>query len=402
MKKMIFILLIAFTAILWSDLNFGKGLYNDGLYEEAINEFEKVIAYSPTSDDAKEAIFFIGESYRERDQFIKAESAYNRLLERFPGLLFRDKVLYYLAQTQFEQQKYNKAADNLKSMIQTYPNSNFSKMALSQYLECLYIMNKYDDVIIKGRKIVRNYKDYHNIPDVLLWLAQARLKMQMPVEGKRILNEIITDYPDHISRWKAVEKQIEIIEKEEGTKKAAEALAVKLQEEMPRNYEEKLRSKLADYYINLQDFSKAYFELTNLINKFSSSLLLDEYILKFTYVQIELKKYTDIKNDYIKYKKVFRESDKKDDYLLQIATADFLLNNLDSAKEWLNQVTTNTVEIQYKKQLLNTEIMLASGKFTEAVKEFKKLLNNKFASRGELLLTLGNIYFEKFQQYNTA
>ena len=402
MKKMMFILLIALSVSLWSDLNFGKGLFNDRLYEEAINEFEKVIAYSPTSDNAKEAIFLIGESYRERDQFVKAESAYNRLLEGFPGLLFRDKVLYYLAQAQFEQQKYNKAADNLKSMIQTYPNSNFSKMALAQYLECLYKMERYDNMIIEGRKIVKNYKDYHNIPDVLLWLANARLKMQMPSEGKRILNEIITDHPDHISRWKAVEKQIEIIEKEEGTKKAAEALAVKLQEEMPRNYEEKLRSKLADYYINLQDFSKAYFELTNLINKFSSSLLLDEYILKFTYVQIELKKYTDIKNDYIKYKKVFRESDKKDDYLLQIATADFLLNNLDSAKEWLNQVTINTVEIQYKKQLLNTEIMLASGKFTEAVKEFKKLLNNKFASRGELLLTLGNIYFEKFQQYNTA
>jgi len=402
MKKMMFILLIVLSVSLWSDLNFGKGLFNDRLYEEAINEFEKVIAYSPTSDEAKEAIFLIGESHRERDQFIKAESAYNRLLEGFPGLLFRDKVLYYLAQTQFEQQKYNKAADNLKSMIQTYPNSNFSKMALAQYLECLYKMERYDDMIIEGRKIVKNYKDYHNIPDVLLWLANARLKMQMPSEGKRILNEIITDHPDHISRWKAVEKQIEITEMEEGMEEAAEALAVKLQEEMPRNYEEKLRSKLADYYINLQDFSKAYFEFTNLINKFSSSLLLDEYILKFTYVQIEIKKYTDIKNDYTKYKKVFRESDKKDDYLLQIATANFLLNDLDSAKEWLDQVTTNTVEIQYKKQLLNAEIMLASGKFTEAVKEFKKLLNSKFASRGELLLTLGNIYFEKFQQYNTA
>ncbi len=179
MKKTIFSLLIILSASLWSDLNFGKGLYNDGLYEEAINEFEKVIAYSPTSDDAKEAIFLIGESFRMRDQFIKAESAYNRLLEGFPGLLFRDKVLYYLAQAQFEQQKYNNSAENLKLLIQTYPNSNFSKMALSQYLECLYKMNLYDDVIIEGRKIVRNYKDFHNIPDVLLWLAQARFKMQM-------------------------------------------------------------------------------------------------------------------------------------------------------------------------------------------------------------------------------
>ncbi|MCK5050918.1 MAG: tetratricopeptide repeat protein [Candidatus Cloacimonetes bacterium] len=402
MKKMIFILLIILSVNLWSDLNFGKGLYNDGLYEEAIKEFEKVIAYSPTSDDAQEAIFLIGESYHERNQFIKAESAYNRLMEGFPGLLFRDKVLYYLAQTQFEQQKYNSTAENLKLLIQTYPNSNFSKMALSQYLECLFIMNRYDDVIIEGRKIVRNYKDFHNIPDVLLWLAQARFKMQMTVEGKKILNEIITNYPDHISRWKAVEIQIEITEREEGTKKAAEALVIKLQEKIPRNFEEKLRSKLAGYYVNLQDFPKAYFELSKIINKFSSSLQLDEYILKFTSVQIELKKYSDIKNDYTKYKKVFRESDKQNAYLLQLAKADFLLKDLGSATEWLNKISTKDGDILYQKQLLNADIMLASGKYTNSVKEYKKLLNNNFASRDELLLTLGNIYFEKFQQYNTA
>jgi len=402
MKKTYFIILVFLSVSLWSNLNFGKGLFNDGLYEEAIIEFEKVISYSPTSDEAKEAIFLIGESYREKGQFIKAESAYNRLLEGFPGLLFRDKVLYYLAQSQFDQQKYNKTAENFKLMIITYPNSNFSKMALSQYLECLYKMNRYDDVIIEGRKIVQNYKDYHNIPDVLLWLAQARLEMQMTVEGKRILNEIVTEYPDHISRWKVVEKQIEIMEKEEGTKKAAETLASILQSEIPRNFEEKLHSKLANYYINLQDFPKAYFEFSNLINKFSSSLQLDEYILNYTSVQMKLKKYSDIKNDYTKYKKVFRESDKQNDYLLQIAKTDFLLKDLNSAKEWLNKLISDDGKILYKKQLLNADILLASGKYTDAEKEYKKLLNNEFASRDELMLVLGDIYFEKFKQYNTA
>ncbi|MBT3755678.1 MAG: tetratricopeptide repeat protein [Candidatus Cloacimonetes bacterium] len=402
MKKINFILLIVLSVSLWSDFNFGKGLFNDGLYEEAINEFEKVIAYSPTSDDAKEAIFFIGESYRERDQLIKAESAYNRLLEGFPGLLFRDKVLYYLAQTQFEQQKYSNTSENLKQLIDTYPNSNFSKMALSQYLECIFTLNQFDNVIIEGKKIARNYKDYHNIPDVLLWLASARFKMQDRVEGKRILNEIIIDYPDHISRWKAVEKQIEITQNEDGTNEAAEELAAILQEKIPRNFEEKLRYKLANYYIEIKDFPKAYFELSNIINKFSSSLLLDEYILTFTSIQMELLKYTDVKSDYAKYKKVFRESNKLNSYLLQIAKANFLLKDLDSAKEWVNKISTIDEEILYRKQLLNADIIFASGKYSNAVKEYKKLLNNKFASRDRLLMKLGDIYLEKFQQSNTA
>jgi len=402
MKRIIFIFLVVISTSLWSDLNFGKGLFNDGLYEEAINEFEKVTAYSPTSDDAKEAIFFIGESYRERGQYKKAESTYNRLLDGFPGLLFRDKVLYYLAQTQFEQQNFNYTSKNLKLLIDTYPNSNFSKMALSQYLECLYKLNQFDNVIIEGKKIARNYKDYHNIPDVLLWLASARFAMQQPQEGKKILDEIIKDYPEHISRWKAVEKLIEFIAKEEGTLKAAEALAEKLQEDIPRNFEEKLRSKLADYYIDLQDLSRAYFELSNLISKFSSSLQLDEYIVKYTSVQLDLKKYADINNDYARFKKVFRESDLKDKYLLQLARANFMLNDHESAKELLNQVSSQDDEILYEKQLLNADIKLDSGKFSEAVNEYKKLLNNRSAAKDEILMLLGNVYFEQFHQYSTA
>jgi len=402
MKKIIPILLVVLSINLWSDLNFGKGLFNDGLYEEAINEFEKVIAYSPTSDDAQEAIFLIGESYRERDQYDKAGAAYKRLLDGFPGLLFRDKVLYYLAQTKFEQLEYEQTSENLKALIETYPNSNFSKMALSQYLECYYLMDQYDNVIIEGRKIVKNYEDYHNVPDILLWLADARFVMQQRQEGKKILDGIIEDYPEHISRWKAVEKQIEIIEIENGIFDAAEALAAILQEDIPRNYEEKLRSKLADYYINLQDLSRAYFELSNLISKFSSSLQLDEYILKFTSVQLKLKKFTDIKNDYSRFNKVFRESTLKDAYLLQLARADFKLNDNESAKEWLDEISAEDNEIFYQKQLLNADIRLDSGKFSEAVNEYRKLLNNKFAAKDEVLMQLGNVYLEQFHQYSTA
>jgi len=402
MKKMICIFLIIISINLWSDLNFGRGLYNDGLYEEAIKEFERVIAYSPTSDNSQEAMFLIGESYRERDQFDKAESAYNRLLDGFPGLLFRDKVLYYLAFTQYEKQNYRKTSENLKLLIETYPNSNFSKMALSKYLECYYKMEQYDKVIIESRKILRNYKDYHNLPDVLLWQANARYVMKMPVEAKKILNEIIADYPDHISRWKAVEKLIEITELEEGIPKATEALNIVLQDKVPRNYEEKLRSRLADYYMDLQNFSQAYIELSNIINKFSSSSQLDSYILKLIDIQIELKKYLEIKNDYPKFKKVFRESDKKDYYLLQLSKADLLLNDLGSAKKWLNEIKTDKSEILFHKQFLNADILFASGRYTNAANEYKKLLSNKFSTRDILLIKLGDIYFEKFQQYNTA
>jgi len=402
MKKILVIFLIITSSYLFADLKFGKSLFNDGLYEEAIKEFEKVIAYSPTSDDAKEAIFYIAESYRESKQFTEAELTYNRLLEGFPGLLFRDKVLYYLAQTQIKNDDNYIASENLKLLINTYPNSNFSKMALSQYLQSLFNQVMYDDIIIEGRKIIRNYKDYHNLPDVLLWIAKARFKLQMPEEGKRLLKQIIDEYPQHLTRWEAMQLRIKIIEKEDGIEKAAQALAEILKVEIPRNYEEIFRSELADYYITLKDYSKAYLDLGSMINKYSSSLKLDEYILQYTYTQLKLKKYTEIIKDHKRFNKVFRESDKQSEYLLKIAEANYLINDLVSAQDWLNKITVSEGETLYKKQLLNADILKASGKYTQAVNEYKKLLNNDYASKPALLLILGNIYYSKFQQYTTA
>ncbi|MCF7858958.1 MAG: tetratricopeptide repeat protein [Candidatus Cloacimonetes bacterium] len=402
MKKVLLFLLVIASMRLWSDLDFGKGLFNDGLYDEAIIEFNKKIAGSPTSDEAKEALFYIAESYREQEQYSKAETYYRRLLEGFPGLLFRDKVLYYLALTQYEQLNYTEAEKNLQSLITTYPSSSFSKKALSLYLDCLFSQQKYDSVIREGNNFVSNYEDYHNIPNVFLWIAKANLKKQKLIESKRVLDEIIKSYPSHITRWKALGLLISIEVAEKGIASAAELLSSSLTGDLPRDIEEQFRYQLANYYIEMNEQDKAFFELSSLINKFSSSLSLDEYIIKLASVQLKLNKFEELLADYSKYKKVFSKSSKKDVYLLKLAHAEFAMKNLEASKEWLNQIKQNEGQIFFSKQLLEANILHRSGKYTLAVEEYTKLLNNKYATNSELLMTLGDIFLEKYQQYNIA
>ena len=65
MKQWIFIILSALILLpAAADFRFGQDLYNDGLYDEAIAELERVIALSPTSLEAQQSLLLIGESYR--------------------------------------------------------------------------------------------------------------------------------------------------------------------------------------------------------------------------------------------------------------------------------------------------------------------------------------------------
>ena len=387
-----------------ANLDFGKDLFDDELYEEAINEFEKIIAESPTSNEAQEAIFFIGESYRERKQFARAENSYRKLIEGYPGNIFREKVLHYLVLVQYEQEKYKEAIKTCEQMLNKYPLSKFTKSSLSLYLQSIYNIGEYNRVIVKGRKIVKNYGDYNNIPDIQLIIAKAFFAANIPEEGRKTLNKIISEYPDHDARWKAIELEIELLEKSNGITEAAEKLAQKISQDVPRHFEESLRLKLAEYYRELNKNDLAYLELDKLINKFDSSEDLDKYIIFYSSCQLKLNKFNEIIDDHSNFRKVFRESPLKAEYLLNLARAHFMLNDTDRAVSIIKDALAATTEdkILFECDLLKADILLKKGQLTSAIESYKKLLYSPFARRDELLFMLGDIYFENFFQYITA
>ena len=338
MKGFILFIVVFIAFNLCADIRFAKDLFEDGLYEEAIIEFEKIIAASPTSDEAQEAIFYIGESYREREQFARAEITYKRLLDGYPTSFFRDKTLYYLALVQFKQKKLWKAADNFGILIEKYPLSQYAKQSLSFYVQCFYELGEYNKVIVKGRKITRDYKEYHNIPEIYFWMAKAYFANNIPFEGRKTLDKIITEYPDHNARWKALELEIDLIEKDKGEKAAAEELSKRLDEDISRIYEEKLRLKLATYFISLGEFEQAYIELNELIEKFGSSANLDKYIILFSECQLKLGKYNEIINNFIEFKKVFKESSLRAEYNLYLALAYFHLKDYSKSNNIVEDI----------------------------------------------------------------
>jgi TolA-binding protein len=313
MKQWIFIILSALILLpAAADFRFGQDLYNDGLYDEAIAELERVIALSPTSLEAQQSLFLIGESYRAQKNFSRAEDAYLRLWEGYPMNSFKDKILYYLGLVQFQQKKYPAAAANFSELLTSFPLSEFAGSALGYSLQSSYYDGDYNQVIVNARKYEKNYASNPALPDVLLWKAKAYFANNIPAEGRKTLDTIIAEYPDAPAQWQAFELQMELLQQESGVQAAIDELSKRLQEEIPRAFEERLRATLIELYLQQKQYRPANIELAKLINKFNNSAKLDEYLIAKCKADMELGLYQDVVTMQTSQHAVFKESPLKD------------------------------------------------------------------------------------------
>ena len=389
---------------LTGDFRFGKELFEDGLYEEAILEFEKTITSFPTSEDAQRSLFYIGECFFEGEKFKQAEEKYSSLLDGYPNNSFKDRILFKLALTQSKQNKFDVSIENAEILINKYPLSSFTEQALPFFIQSYFEQKDFETVITKGQKLIKDYEKSSQIPEILLWMAKAYFAQNEQIEGENALARIITEYPDSHARWKALQLEIELLVEKEGTAKAAAELASKLGENVPRQYEEELRLKLIDYYFDLEEYEQAYKNVNELMQKFDNSSQLDFYIILKTECQLKLKNYEEILTDEKDFRKVFKESDYKENYELNLARAEYYLRNYQKANDKINEILdiSRNDSIIYESKLQLAQILEETDKFNSAVISYKELLNSEYAKKDRLLFDIGNIYFEKFKDYRTA
>ncbi len=405
MKNRIFIvILIIIPLAIFADFQFGKALFEDGLYEEAVVEFEKVISEYPTSDEAQKSLFFIGECYLKNDQFDKAEIAFKRLWNGYPQNAEKDKTLYQLALTQFQQKKYNDTIKNLNFLILNFPLSPYSEQSLDLLVQCYYELEDFNQVIIKGRKLIKDYEHNPNVPDIMLLMAKAYFIINIPEEGRRTLEKINADYPSSNARWKALEVEIDLLQEEKGIEAAAEKLAEKLRENLPRQFEEILRLKLAKYYLDLENFYSARHELEQMIEKFNNSFQLDYLISLYTFSSLKLGFFQEILDNYTSFQKVFIKSPLKAEYEYYFAKANYYLRNYENASKTIKNILSysNNDKIIFDSKLLQAKILEDIGKLKEAITSYQDLINTKQADNEQLFLKIGNIYFDDFKNYTAA
>ncbi|MBN1949369.1 MAG: tetratricopeptide repeat protein [Candidatus Cloacimonetes bacterium] len=403
MKKLyILLLFIVLIPGLRADLRFARDLFENGLWDESIAEFQKVIDEAPTSPEAESSLLYIGEAYQNLQHYEEAEASFRKLLEGYPLSSLRDRALAYLADVQAQQGKFQQAVGNYRMLLDQFPLTENAKNALKSYLSALFEAGSYQQVINIGPGLIKNYTDSKQIPELLLIMARSHEKLGQQTEMEEILNRLQKEYPEHPAYWESLRIKAGYLEKHKRDPELIAFLEQVLQKSVPRHQEEILGYQLAQLYLKQQNFQEAYQLLSKLKEKFNHSGSYADYLTDLAYTRLKLARYEEL-IDEPDPGKPLQASQRRDEYMYYIAEAYFHLQDYQSADNLLTQLlTTSDTMTAYQAGFLQASLQAATGRYQLAVDKFLNLLNNPHSDQLDIYREVGRIYKEGIRDYQQA
>ena len=113
-------------------------------YEEARQNFRKIVERHPNSSYAAKARFYVGEAYYREAEFDKAVKEFEGFLAFVPRHEIADLVQFRLAMSYYDQMKpveqdqglTQKALDQFKRLVKDYPQSRYATDGLAKIDKC--------------------------------------------------------------------------------------------------------------------------------------------------------------------------------------------------------------------------------------------------------------------------
>lgn len=104
------------------------------------------------------------------------------------------------AQFKTLEEKYSKALEEFDQVIALYPRSKAAQNARFFKLNCLYYLEKYDDVLSGAQEYLKKYSGKHFTTQVLLTVAYSYEQKKEYQKACEEYNTILEKYPDYLLR----------------------------------------------------------------------------------------------------------------------------------------------------------------------------------------------------------
>ncbi|MEA1972332.1 MAG: tetratricopeptide repeat protein [Candidatus Cloacimonadota bacterium] len=392
------VVIVQLTADINSDYTFGKQLFDDNLFDESLDIFDKIITKNPTSFSAEKAIFYSGKAHEKLEDYELAEKMYKKLYEGYPNSLLKEKVLYSYAKSLAFQNKNLKAIQLYTTLIKRYPKNEYAEASLIPLLQAKLKEKQFFEVISLAQSFTTQYKKTDKIPEILLTEAKTNYKINHKKKATVLIDKIIKDYPKTDAFWEA--KLIKTTNFD--TKKAINSLENILQSDIPRDFEEIYLQALIKIYLNNDYHQEADKELDRIIAKFNNSKDIDIYIIQSQETKDYLKKPAQIIMNYEDQKKYFKESSYKSKFYYYVAKSYYHLNNFEQSLKLLDNIKSD--EIQFEVQMLLAKTHFSENNFLKAISTAQKIVNSQpdHPQISSIYLFVGNIYLNKLNKVNQA
>jgi len=192
----------------------GETELNNRRYEEARQNFRKIVERHPNSSYAPKARFYIGEAFYREAEFDKAVKEFEGFLAFFPRHEIADLVQYRLAMSYYDQMKpveqdqalTQRALDQFKKLVKEYPQSRYATDGLAKIDKCreriaqkeVWVANYYftqgnpSSARQRLELVLKDYSRTAVIPETLYLLAEVNFYEGKNAEAIELLHKVDT------------------------------------------------------------------------------------------------------------------------------------------------------------------------------------------------------------------
>jgi outer membrane protein assembly factor BamD len=186
-------------------------------YDDARQNFKRIVERHPNSGLAPKARFLIGEAFFREAEFDKAVKEFETFMSFYPSDQIADLVQYRLAMAYYDQLKpveqdqglTTKALEQFRKLVKEYPESRYASDALAKIDVCrgrlaqkelwvaTYYFNQGNPSGARQRLelVLREYPRTLVVPETLFLLAEVDMREGKTGEARDLLHRLATEFP---------------------------------------------------------------------------------------------------------------------------------------------------------------------------------------------------------------
>lgn len=411
MKKLSFLLiLILFAQFSFANVidefQFAKEMYEDTLYEEAIKKFEEIIQQYPTSSEAEESQFYVGNAYIALQKYDKAIGTFQHLIKAYPDSKLIPNTMYQLAESQFKNEDYENAAKSYQQLINNFPQSDFSILSLQKVIKSYQLSGQNSQAILVANNIIKHYSDKSQIPKIYLLLAELYSENNMQEYFELTIEKIITDFSNSDAKWIAIEKLAKYHHSNNRTEKSLKIIEENLTELIPREFEKNLILLYANILFENENFNLAKENYQTYFRKYDMEKNLDEVAYKIVLTNFELEDFDEVMQNCSDFQIEFPESKFSVQIKILMAKNYLKLKKYNKSLQKIDEIKFDKLseKIQYQILMLQIEIFEQQNSFEKAIANYLTLSRKyeKFAKTDSCYFRIAQIYQKNLSEYSTA
>ncbi|HEY7750878.1 MAG TPA: tetratricopeptide repeat protein, partial [Ignavibacteriaceae bacterium] len=150
----------------------GDAYFNEGDYNAAVNNYEKVVASYPSSDYVFDAINGLTYSYVLMGSPEQAVELIDEFTTRNPNLKFSDQIFLKKGELYYSQRDYQNAKTSYQEFVVKFPKSTYVPEAYYWIGKSLQLMNQPDEAMFYFTKVFEEFPRSESSPLAVLEIGE--------------------------------------------------------------------------------------------------------------------------------------------------------------------------------------------------------------------------------------